>query len=103
GGEGALDAGPPLRRRQGIERTTLPSCSPDSSRSCAARASASGKVESTTGRARPLLTSSYAASKSPFVPIVEPRIESCFHQTRCSAAGGFEPVVAPQTAILPPT
>jgi len=33
--------------------------------------------------------------------MVEPRTESCFHQTRCSAAGGFGPVVAPQTTMRP--
>src|SRR2546421_592537 len=33
--------------------------------------------------------------------MVEPRIESCFHQIRWSAAGGLGPLVAPQTAILP--
>jgi hypothetical protein len=27
---------------------------------------------------------------------------SCFHQTRCSCAGGFGPDVAPQTATRPP-
>jgi metal-sulfur cluster biosynthetic enzyme len=42
----------------GIERTILPSCSPASRRSCAARASASGKTRSTCTRARPLRTSS---------------------------------------------
>jgi hypothetical protein len=42
----------------GIVSTILPNCSAASMRSCAARASASGKVESTTGFARPLLTSS---------------------------------------------
>ena len=35
------------------------------------------------------------------VPIVEPRIVSCFHQIRCSAAGGFGPLVAPQTVTRP--
>ena len=35
------------------------------------------------------------------MPIVEPRIVSCFHQIRWSAAGGFGPVVAPQTAMRP--
>ena len=29
---------------------------------------------------------------------MEPRIESCFHQIRCSAAGGFGPVV---DSVLP--
>ena len=42
----------------GIESTILPSCSPASSRSCAARVSASGKTRSTCTRARPLRTSS---------------------------------------------
>ncbi len=70
-------------------------------RSCAARASANGKTESTIGFALPLFTSSKAPSKSSFVPIVEPRIVSCFHQTRWSAAFGFGPVVAPQTVIRP--
>jgi hypothetical protein len=46
------------RRYSGIRSTILPSCSPRSRRSCAARASASGKTVSTTGRARPLRTSS---------------------------------------------
>jgi hypothetical protein len=55
-----------------IRRTILPNCSPASRRSCAARASLSGRTESTTGFARPLLTSSYAASKSLRVPMVEP-------------------------------
>ena len=36
------------------------------------------------------------------MPIVEPKIVSCFHQIRCRFAGGFGPVVAPQTAIRPP-
>ena len=40
-------------RGHGIVRTIFPSCSPRSSRSCAARVSASGKVESTCTRARP--------------------------------------------------
>ena len=56
----------------GIVRTIFPSCSPRSSRSCAARVSESGKVESTCTRARPLRTSSYAPRKSSRVPIVEP-------------------------------
>jgi len=42
---------------------------------------------------------SQTAWKSSGDPIDEPRIESCFHQTRCRAAGGFGPVVAPQTTI----
>ena len=29
-------------------------------------------------------------------------MSSCFHQMRCSAAGGFGPVVAPQTTMRPP-
>ena len=44
--------------QDGIERTILPSCSPASRRSCAARASASGNTRSTTGRARPAATRS---------------------------------------------
>src|SRR5437588_234098 len=36
------------------------------------------------------------------VPIVEPRIESCFHQMRWRAAGGLGPVVAPQTTTRAP-
>src|SRR5205823_8560260 len=56
----------------GIESTILPNCSPASRRSWAVRASASGKTESITGFARPDATSSYAPSKSAFVPIVEP-------------------------------
>src|SRR5579871_2247289 len=46
-----------LERHQ-IVRTILPSCSPASMRSCAARISSSGKTWSTTGRARPAATSS---------------------------------------------
>ena len=65
-----LAAGAP--RQPGIVRTTLPSCSPDSRRSCAARVSLSGKTESITGFARPETTRSRAASKSARVPIVEP-------------------------------
>jgi hypothetical protein len=60
------------RRYSGIPSTILPSCSPRSRRSCAARASASGKTVSTIGRARPLRTSSYAPAKSSRVPMVEP-------------------------------
>ena len=45
-------------RHSGIDKTILPNCSPDSMRSCAARASASGKTESTTGFAFPEATSS---------------------------------------------
>ena len=56
---------------------------------------------STCTRARPLRTSSYAPRKSSRVPIVEPKTVSCFHQNRCSAAGGFGPLVAPQTATRP--
>src|SRR5262249_37907167 len=63
----------PVLSRHQIVRTILPSCSPASSRSCAARISSSGSTSSTTGRARPLATSSYAPAKSSPVPIVEPR------------------------------
>src|SRR5690242_6238679 len=86
----------------GTVRTILPSCSPASSRACASRISESGTTSSTTGRARPSAISRYAPSKSSFRPIVDPRIESCFHQIRWRAAGGFGPVVAPHTAIRPP-
>ena len=65
------DAAAPLGGH-GIESTILPSCSPRSRRSWAARVSASGKTESTWTRARPLRTSSYAPRKSSRVPIVEP-------------------------------
>src|SRR5262249_4650410 len=92
----------PVLKRHQIVRTILPSCSPVSSRSCAARISSSGSTESTTGSARPLVTSSRAPAKSSPVPIVEPRIVSCFHQIRCSAAGGFGPLAAPHTVIRPP-
>ena len=54
--EGRRDAAAGLRRH-GIVRTILPSCSPASSRSCAARISESGKVESTWTRTRPERTS----------------------------------------------
>jgi hypothetical protein len=64
--------GPVEHSYPGTVSTILPSCSPASSRSWAARASESGKTRSTTGLARPLRTSSYAPSKSAFVPIVEP-------------------------------
>ena len=33
--------------------------------------------------------------------IVEPKTVSCFHQIRWSCAGGFGPVVAPQTQMRP--
>ena len=42
-----------VAQRHQTVRTILPSCSPASSRSCAARISSSGSTESTTGRARP--------------------------------------------------
>ena len=61
-----------LIRYSGIERTTFPNCAPDSRRSCARAASASGNVLSTWTRARPERTSSYAASKSHGVPMVDP-------------------------------
>ena len=54
--EGRRDAAARLRRH-GIVSTILPSCSPASSRSCAARISESGNVESTCTRARPVRTS----------------------------------------------
>jgi metal-sulfur cluster biosynthetic enzyme len=46
------------RTHSGIVSTILPSCSPRSRRSCAARASARGYVESMCTRARPVRTSS---------------------------------------------
>ena len=48
---------PPAIPQPGMRSSTLPNCSPASSRSCAARASASGNTVSITGRARPLATS----------------------------------------------
>ena len=35
------------------------------------------------------------------MPIVEPSTSSCFHQKRWSCAGGFGPLVAPQTTTRP--
>ncbi len=58
-------------------------------------------MRSTCTRARPERTSSYAPRKSWCVPIVEPSTVSCFHQKRWSCAGGFGPLVAPQTTIRP--
>ena len=84
-----------------IFRTTLPNCSPLSRCSCAAAASLSG----TRGRRSASLARARRGRRRPRsrsrVPIVDPRIESCFHQMRWSCAGGFGPLVAPQTTIRP--
>ena len=91
----------PVLERHGIERTILPSCSPASSRSCAARISSSGN-DLVDDRARAAARDELVRALEVLaVPIVEPRMVSCFHQTRWSAAGGFGPVVAPQTAMRP--
>lgn len=63
------DAAP---RRYGIERTILPSWSPASRRSCAARISARGNTVSMCTRALPLRTRSKAPRKSSLVPIDDP-------------------------------
>jgi hypothetical protein len=56
----------------GMRRMIFPSWSPRSIRSWADRASASANTSSTTGRALSAATSSYTASKSARVPIVDP-------------------------------
>ena len=65
-----------LARRQEIDRTSFPKWLPDSMRSCASAASASGRTLSITGAQVPSSTARSSAAKSRALPIVVPRIEN---------------------------
>jgi len=82
-------------------RTTFPNCAPDSRYSCAARHSASGKTLSTTGFSFPAATSFSTVANSSFVPMYEPKIESCRTNRNRMSILASKPVVAPQVTSRP--
>ena len=55
-----------------------------------------------TGRTPVFTSIAISDSSSDRVPIVEPTTDSCRKKTRLRSAGGFGPLVAPQTTIVPP-
>src|SRR5512140_2784243 len=82
-------------------RTILPNPFPDAIRSYALRTSPSGKTVSTTGSSLPASTAASIAVNSASVPIVDPRIESCFQKMTLMFSGGAGPDVAPHVTMRP--
>ena len=66
----------PARRTQGTS-TIFPNWARSARSSWARRASERGRTRSTTGRSLPASTHRSTRTRSPPVPMVEPRIESC--------------------------
>src|SRR5574337_526394 len=82
--------------------TILPNCSPDSSRSSASWMRSSVNTLSCTGCTVPRPQNSSSARNSCRSPSVEPMIWSWRMKMRRRSAGGWSPLVAPQTTRRPP-
>src|SRR5688572_28132369 len=81
-------------------RTTLPNCPAFSSRSWASRMRSRGSTVSTTTLSWPERTIARASWRSCGMPMVEPRMESCFQKRSRTSASTRGPVVEADVRLL---